>query len=72
MECKLLKVLNLTTLEGEKAAFTMILGQVTGTYIDDDMITSQGRFDTMKADPVMRAGYLDYVCLDEMFEMPRP
>ncbi len=72
LECKVLDVIAPKTLEGDAAAFTMVLGQVTGTHINDEFITSDGRFDTMKADPILRAGYLDYVCLSEMFEMPRP
>lgn len=72
MECKLLEIVNPTTLEGAKAPYHLVLGQVTGIYIDDAMITEDGRFDTMKADPILRSGYHDYVCLDELFELIRP
>jgi len=72
LECKLLEIVNPTTLDGSKAPYFLILGQVTGVHIDDEMITQEGRFDTMKADPILRSGYHDYVCLDELFELVRP
>jgi len=72
MECKVIEIVTPNRLEGGKAAYSMVLGQVTGVYIDDAMITEEGRFDTMKADPILRAGYHDYVCLDELFELVRP
>lgn len=72
MECKLLDIINPTVLDGSKAPYFLVLGQVTGVYIDDEMITPEGRFDTMKADPILRAGYHDYVALDELFELVRP
>ncbi|MEP0944355.1 MAG: flavin reductase family protein [Rhizobiaceae bacterium] len=72
LECKLLEIVNPTILDGSKAPYFLILGQVTGIHIDDAMITESGRFDTMKADPILRSGYHDYVCLDELFELIRP
>lgn len=72
LECKLLDIVNPTLLNGERAPYFLVLGQVTGVHIDDAMITEEGRFDTMKADPILRSGYHDYVCLDELFELVRP
>ena len=72
LECKLLDIITPTVLDGSKSPYHLILGQVTGVHIKDDMITPDGRFDTMKADPILRAGYHDYVCLDELFELVRP
>lgn len=72
LECKLLETVQPTVLDGSKAPYVLVLGQVTGVYIDDAMITPEGRFDTMKADPILRAGYHDYVCVDELFELVRP
>ncbi len=71
MECKLLDIINPTTLDGSKAPYFLVLGQVSGVYIDDSMI-SNGRFDIEKADPIMRAGYHDYVAMGDIFEMKRP
>ncbi|MEL7274593.1 MAG: flavin reductase family protein [Pseudomonadota bacterium] len=72
LECKTLDIINPTTLSGEKAIYHLVLGQVTGVYIDDSMVTETGRFDIMKADPIMRAGYRDYVTLASLFELARP
>ena len=72
LECKVIETINPTTLDGSKAPYFAIFGQVTGVYIDNAMITGDGRFDTIKADPILRAGYHDYVCLDELFELIRP
>lgn len=71
LECKLVDALQPNTLDGGKAAYVMMVGQVTGIYIDDTMITN-GRFDIKKADPILRSGYHDYVTLDDLFELVRP
>ena len=72
MECKLVETLTPKTLSGEPASYTILIGQVTGTFIDDAFITEGGRFDVSKADPVMRAGYRDYFGDGGLFEMARP
>lgn len=71
LECKLLDLVQPDTLGGGKSPFIMVLGQVTGIHIDDAMIRD-GRFDLVKADPIMRAGYHDYVGMGDLFEMVRP
>ena len=71
LECKLLQIIQLNALDGTPAPYSMILGQVTGVHIADDML-SDGRFDLVKADPIMRAGYHDYVEMGELFELVRP
>lgn len=71
LECKVLELIRPRLLSGESSPYTMVLGQVTGVYIDDAMITD-GRFDLVKADPIMRAGYHDYVGMGDLFEMVRP
>lgn len=72
LECKTLDIINPTTLSGDKALYHLVLGQVTGVYLNDSMISADGRFDLMKADPILRAGYRDYVTLDRLFELKRP
>ncbi|MEM1038640.1 MAG: flavin reductase family protein [Pseudomonadota bacterium] len=70
-ECKTLEPHQPTTLSGEKADYVLILGEVTGIFIDDACI-ADGRFDLAKADPIMRAGYRDYMSAGGMFELTRP
>lgn len=71
LECKTLDSHHPTTLSGEKAEYVLILGQVTGIFIDDAYI-KDGRFDLAKANPIMRAGYRDYMGAGDMFELTRP
>jgi len=71
MECKVLDTITPTALDGSQSPYHIVLGQVTGVYIDDDMITD-GRFDVEKADPLMRCGYRDYTGTDGLFELIRP
>jgi len=70
-ECKTLAPHQPTTLSGELADYVLILGQVTGIFIDDDYI-ADGRFDLAKANPIMRAGYRDYMEAGDLFELVRP
>jgi flavin reductase (DIM6/NTAB) family NADH-FMN oxidoreductase RutF len=72
LECKLLRVLPLTDLEGRPTPNTLILGQVVGVHIDTSFLTD-GHFDTAKAHPLARCGYRgDYAEVDHLFEMLRP
>lgn len=71
MECKVIDLVQPTILDGTKSPYIMVLGQVTGIFIDDEMITD-GRFDLKKSQPILRSGYHDYVTLDDVFELVRP
>jgi flavin reductase (DIM6/NTAB) family NADH-FMN oxidoreductase RutF len=71
-ECKVLQILPLVDLEGQRTKATLVLGQVVGVHIDKDYL-SDGKFDTAKAQPLARCGYLsDYAVVRELFDMPRP
>ncbi len=73
-ECKLHQIIDLPGANrAEKKGHFVILAQVVGTYINDDFITD-GRFDTRKARPLARCGYMDYAVIGEenMFETNRP
>ena len=71
LECKVIDTITPTALDGSDSPYLMVLGQVTGVFIDDAMITD-GRFDVEKADPLMRCGYRDYTGTDGLFELVRP
>ncbi len=49
----------------------LILGEVTGVYIADDHLRN-GRFDTVKARPLGRLGYMDYSVVETVFTLARP
>ena len=52
---------------------TMIIGNVVGIHIDDDVITD-GRVDIKKLKPIARLGYSEYAIVgaDNIFTMRRP
>ena len=73
-ECKLYQIIDLPGANRDKKTGNfVILAQVVGTYINDDFITD-GRFDTRKARPLARCGYMDYAVIgsENMFETNRP
>ncbi|GAB2874607.1 flavin reductase family protein [Paraburkholderia jirisanensis] len=73
LECKLLQVVRLHSLDGKPMNNWLALGQVVGVHIQKAYLTDDGHFDTLAAQPVMRAGYRgDYAEIGEMFEMLRP
>jgi len=72
LECRLLQIIRLQTLEGEPMDNWLTLGQVVGVHIQNAYL-KDGIFDTQAAQPVMRAGYLaDYAQIGEKFQMFRP
>ena len=72
LECKLLRVLPLTDLDGKPTASTLLLGQVVGVHIDRAFL-KEGLFDITAARTIARCGYRgDYTEVTEVFEMVRP
>jgi flavin reductase (DIM6/NTAB) family NADH-FMN oxidoreductase RutF len=72
LECKLLQIVRLKTLDGALMDNYLALGQVVGVHIQNAYL-KDGLFDTHAAQPIMRAGYrADYAQIGEMFEMFRP
>jgi flavin reductase (DIM6/NTAB) family NADH-FMN oxidoreductase RutF len=74
LECRLLQIVELHDLDGQPAAYQLVIGQVVGVHIDRAYLRD-GLFDTGAAHPIMRAGYRDeYVeaTPETMFRMMRP
>jgi flavin reductase (DIM6/NTAB) family NADH-FMN oxidoreductase RutF len=72
LECKLLQVQRLKSLDGAEIENWLVLGQVVGVHIRREFI-KDGRFDTFAAQPIMRAGYArEYASIGPKFEMTRP
>jgi flavin reductase (DIM6/NTAB) family NADH-FMN oxidoreductase RutF len=72
LECKLLQIIRLNTLDGTPMDNWLALGQVVGVHIRGEFL-KDGFFDIAAAQPIMRAGYRgDYANIGEMFEMIRP
>ena len=71
MECRLLDILPLDRYEGIETPYQMVLGEVVGISIKDEMIID-GLVDITKLKPLARLGYKDYSVVDEVFSIERP
>lgn len=70
LECQVVHIMKIPL--GEQSNSHIIMGRVLSVHIRDDLITPEGRFDTVKARPVGRLGYFDYNTVSDSFEMLRP
>jgi len=71
LECKWLKTVTLTDLDGKDNGAHLVLGVVVGVHIDDRFI-KDGILDTAAMQPIARCGYHDYAVVTELFQMVRP
>ena len=71
LECRLVKTVDMTPLEGGEAAYVMAIGQVVGVYIDERVMQG-GYVDTVLLHTIGRAGYHDYFLADHKFALTRP
>lgn len=71
LECKLVEVIRLRTHSGQALNAHLVLGEVVGVHIEDNLIRD-GRFDTKAARIISRAGYADYAVADTFFTLQRP
>lgn len=71
MECKVTSVIETNDVEGNLTGAVIIIGQVVGVHIKDEVIRD-GRFDVSLAEPVSRLGYMDFGLTSDFHEMLRP
>jgi flavin reductase (DIM6/NTAB) family NADH-FMN oxidoreductase RutF len=71
MECRLLEVIKLDRYEDIETPYQMVLGEVIGISIKDEMIVD-GIVDITKLKPLARLGYKDYSVVDAVFSIERP
>jgi flavin reductase (DIM6/NTAB) family NADH-FMN oxidoreductase RutF len=72
LECRLVHVLPLRTLEGAPTTSTMFVGQVVGVHLNVACLRD-GLFDMTVAGTIARCGYRgDYTQVTELFEILRP
>jgi flavin reductase (DIM6/NTAB) family NADH-FMN oxidoreductase RutF len=71
LECKLVKILPMTTFDGEPVDCHVVFGQVVGVHIDDRFIVD-GILDTAAMAPIARCGYDQYAVVEDVFAMQRP
>jgi flavin reductase (DIM6/NTAB) family NADH-FMN oxidoreductase RutF len=71
LECKLVKIVGMTTTDGQPLNCHVVFGQVMGVHIDDRFIVD-GLLDTAAMKPIARCGYDQYAVVDSVFSMQRP
>ncbi|MGI8724591.1 MAG: flavin reductase family protein [Methyloceanibacter sp.] len=70
-ECRYWKTIELPGKAGQPGTHAIVLGQVVGVHVADEVI-SEGRVDVTKLRPLARLGYGDYAVIDEVFTLTRP
>lgn len=70
LECVYLQTIALPSDDPEHPN-SMMLGQVIGIHIDDEIITD-GMVDMNKYRPLARLGYMDYCSVEKFFTLDRP
>ena len=71
-ECKYVKTVDLPGADGKPNPYSIVIGEVVGIYIADDVIVD-GRVDLSAHRPIARLGGLDhYTSVDAIFKMRRP
>jgi flavin reductase (DIM6/NTAB) family NADH-FMN oxidoreductase RutF len=72
LECRVTEIINPKGLNGEASESFMVIGQVTGIHISEEILRD-GRIDMSLARPIARMGYLDYADGgSDVFQMKRP
>jgi flavin reductase (DIM6/NTAB) family NADH-FMN oxidoreductase RutF len=70
-ECKLVRIVDLTTFDAKPLDSHVVIGQVIGVHMDDRFIVD-GRLDTAGLKPIARCGYDQYAVVESLFAMQRP
>jgi flavin reductase (DIM6/NTAB) family NADH-FMN oxidoreductase RutF len=73
LECKHIKSIEIPHWD-DSDRYVLVLGEVIGIHIQDDLITKEGLVDVARMNPVGRLGYNDYteVSGDSCFTLIRP
>jgi flavin reductase (DIM6/NTAB) family NADH-FMN oxidoreductase RutF len=71
LECKLLKIVPIESIDGVALDCHVVFGQVVGVHIDDRFVVD-GRLDTAAMKPIARCGYDEYAVVESVFAMQRP
>ena len=70
LECTVFQVIELPTTQ-DGYARNLVIGNVVGIYIDDDVIVD-GLVDATRLNQLARLGYSNYSAIESVFEMHRP
>lgn len=72
MECRVIQIIRIEAEHPGETQSTVVLGRVLGLHIQDDYLDADGRFNTIKAQPLARLGGYQYTTLGQVIEMPAP
>lgn len=70
-ECRIVHSLRLPA-NGGITTVDVIIAEVIGIHVKDDVIQDNGKIDIVKIGPVARLGYYDFTIVDNSFEMVPP
>jgi flavin reductase (DIM6/NTAB) family NADH-FMN oxidoreductase RutF len=70
-ECKWIETINLKGLSGKPGQWYLVLGEVVGVHIDDQMI-DDGMVNIVKMQTLARCGYMDYSPVEKVTSVTRP
>ncbi|WP_068314230.1 flavin reductase family protein [Polycladidibacter hongkongensis] len=71
LECRHISTQHLKGIDGQDTHSYLVIGQVVSVYIDDGVLRD-GKVDMAALQLASRLGYMDYACVDEVFELDRP
>jgi flavin reductase (DIM6/NTAB) family NADH-FMN oxidoreductase RutF len=72
LECQLLRIVEIEPEAPGDTSSNVVFGRVVGLHIQDEYMLANGRFDTLKAQPLTRLGGIQYAPPGTIFEMPAP
>lgn len=68
LECRYHSTITLPS-NRRDTAHHVVVGNVVGVHIRDDVLTKDGKIDVLNIRPLARLGYLDYTSVTEVFSM---
>ena len=71
LECRVFQIIDLPTVADGRVN-RVVIGEVVGIHLSDDLIDAAGIVDERKLEPLTRLGYMNYGTLGEVFSMGRP
>jgi len=72
LECRVIRIVDIEAVLPGETPSTVVMGRVVGLHIREGFLDSQGRFDTVKAQPTTRLGGYQYASVGQVVEMPAP
>ncbi len=72
LECRVLQLVHIAPEHPGETVSTVVFGRVVGLHIREGFLDAEGRFDTVKAQPITRLGGFQYAALGEVIEMRSP